>query len=269
MVESLPAELAEGLQATADRRDPFGEPLHFFIETTSTNDVAALLAERGEPEGTTVVALAQTAGRGRFGRNWFSPPGAGLYASVVCRARTAAPFLTLAGGVAVAEGIVRATGLPVQIKWPNDIVVASDAGRAPRRKLAGVLAEASTGPAGLQHVVLGFGINLRTAAYPAALVDRASSVETELGRVPDAGAVLGETLAALASAYADLVAGRAGNVLARWRALAPSVRGTVVEWDTTEGPVSGTSAGIDEHGALLVNVSGRIERVISGELRWR
>src|SRR5207253_921772 len=124
--------------------------------------------EDGAPDGTAVVASSQTAGRGRFGRQWYSPPGAGLYVSIVCRNAAAAPLLTLAGGVAVADGIRAATGLPVCIKWPNDVVVESGS-PARRRKLAGILAEASSGADGVQHVILGFGINLRSAAYPQAL----------------------------------------------------------------------------------------------------
>src|SRR5687768_9924953 len=111
---------------------PVGTPVHFFDEIPSTNDEAARRADLGAPEGTTIVALAQTAGRGRFGRTWFSPAGAGLYVSIVVRDRRAAPFLSLAGGVAVADGIRVATGLPVELKWPNDVVI--DDGRGTRRK---------------------------------------------------------------------------------------------------------------------------------------
>jgi BirA family transcriptional regulator, biotin operon repressor / biotin---[acetyl-CoA-carboxylase] ligase len=268
MAEPLPADLAAALRATASRRRTFGEPIVFFAETGSTNDVAAKLAERGATEGTTVVALSQTAGRGRFGREWFSPPGAGVYVSVICRNRQAAPYLTLAGGVAVADGIRRATGLPVQIKWPNDIVVADAGMRGRRRKLAGILAEASSGPDGVQHIVLGFGINLRPAGYPPAIADRASSIESELGRPADAGPVLAETLVALAEMMEPLAAGRPQPVLDRWRALAPSARGTAVAWETPSGSVAGVSAGIADDGALLVRVGDRVERVISGELRW-
>jgi BirA family biotin operon repressor/biotin-[acetyl-CoA-carboxylase] ligase len=267
MSDPLPEDLAAALRATASRRGVFGDPIHFFSETASTNDVAARLAEQGAREGTTVVASAQSSGRGRFGRVWFSPPGAGLYVSVLCRNPTAAPLLTLAGGVAVADGIRIATGLPVQIKWPNDIVIPGDA-RARRRKLAGILAEASSGTDGLQYVVLGYGINLRSAAYPAAIADRATSIETELGRAPDAGAVLAETLAALAAVFDRLVGGHAADVLARWRALAPSSRGSPVEWETNGQTIAGTSAGIAEDGALLVRVGDRVERIISGEVRW-
>lgn len=268
MSERLPDDLAAALRATAVRRGRFGDPVVFFTEVGSTNDVAATLAEHGAAEGTCVVALCQTAGRGRFGRAWFSPPGAGWYASVICRNQAAAPYLTLAGGVAVAEGIRRATGLPVHIKWPNDVVVADRTAPGRWRKLAGILAEASTGADDLQHVVLGLGINLRPASYPAGIADRASSIETELGRAADGGSVLAETLAAFAELMEPLAAGAPQAVLDRWRALAPSARGTAVAWDTAGGPQAGVSDGIAEDGALLVRIGDRTERVISGELRW-
>ena len=267
MPDPLPSDMAAALRASATRRGCFGDPVYFFSETGSTNDVAAGLAELGAAEGTTVVALAQTNGRGRLGRTWFSPAGAGLYVSVICRNAAAAPLLTLAGGVAVADGIQAATGLPVQIKWPNDILTGGVP--APRaRKLAGILAEASSGADGLQHVVLGFGINVHSVPYPPDLSARATSIETELGRPPDAAAVLSETLAAMAPLFERLSMGDAGPVLARWRRLAASSRGAAVEWDTAAGTLRGTSEGIADDGALLVRVGERAERVISGELRW-
>ena len=185
--EALPEEIASELRRTAAGARPLGRARALlFHEIGSTNDEAARLAELGAAEGTTVIASAQTAGRGRFGRTWFSPPGAGLYVSVdLPRPSGRAAIVSLAGGVAVAEGIRAATGLPVEIKWPNDIVV--DAGLGRRRKLAGILAEASTTPDGLQYIVLGFGINLRPAAYPPDIADRATSLESELGRAVDPG----------------------------------------------------------------------------------
>jgi BirA family biotin operon repressor/biotin-[acetyl-CoA-carboxylase] ligase len=267
MSDPVPDDLARALAGSAARRGCFGNPLYFLTETGSTNDVAQLLAEHGAPEGATVVASAQTAGRGRFGRTWFSPPGAGLYVSVVCRNPVAAPLLTLAGGVAVADGIRAATSLPVEIKWPNDIVVADRAAGRPR-KLAGILAEGSTSADGLQYVILGFGINLRPAAYPPDLADRASSVETELGRAADSGLVLAETLSVLAASFERLRFGDAHPVLDRWRALAPSSRGSRVEWEASGVTRAGTSEGIADDGALLVRVGDCVERIISGELRW-
>lgn len=264
MPETLPAEFETALQLTADRRGQFGERIFYNSEIGSTNDEAARLAEHGAPQGTTVVASAQHAGRGRFGRAWFSPAGAGLYVSVIVRNRQAAPLLTLAGGVAVAEGILAATGLPTEIKWPNDVVV--HAGR--RRKLAGVLAEGSTTADGLQYVILGFGINLRPAAYPPEIADRATSLETELGRPVDAGLVLAETLAALAKWVALLATNHTPALLARWRELSPLARGASVEWETPDGVRSGRTMGIDDAGALLVRSNDRTERIISGVVHW-
>src|SRR5215510_15664899 len=182
MSDPIPSEFVEALEATRDVRGVFGARLRYFTEAGSTNDLASAAAEPGEPEGTTFVAGAQTAGRGRRGRDWFSPPGSGLYLSTIVRRASIAPWLTLAGGVAVAEGIRTASGLPVQIKWPNDIVSVSGAGFRARRKIAGLLAEASSGPDGLPHVVLGIGINIGPASFPPALSDRAGSIESELGR---------------------------------------------------------------------------------------
>jgi BirA family biotin operon repressor/biotin-[acetyl-CoA-carboxylase] ligase len=264
--DSIPDDFDAALRSTAERRGAFGTPTHYFAELPSTNDLAAGLAERGANEGTVVMAAAQTAGRGRFGRDWFSPPGAGLYFSIVCRNAPAAPYLTLAGGVAVAEGIRAAAALPVEIKWPNDIVV--DAGRGRRRKLAGILAEGSTTGHGLQHVILGIGINLNAAAYPPEIAGRATSIETELGRPPDAAAVFAETLASLAATVASLARGGVADMLTRWRQLAPSAVGATVEWDSPSGPRSGRTLGIDDDGALLVRVDGGVERIIAGELRW-
>jgi BirA family transcriptional regulator, biotin operon repressor / biotin---[acetyl-CoA-carboxylase] ligase len=257
------------MAAVASRCGTLGATVYYFTETGSTNDVASELAERGAASGTLVVAASQTAGRGRLGRQWHSPPGAGLYVSLVIRSPRAAPYLTLAGGVAVAQGITAATGLPVQIKWPNDVIV-PDAARPSRpRKLAGILAEATSGAEGLLAVVLGFGINLRTAAYPPALRDRATSIESELGRPVDAGSVLGETLAALNRLLRSLDDGESGRVLTAWRALAPSAIGTTVEYGTSSGRVVGVAAGIDDSGALLVRSGGRLERVIAGEVDWK
>ena len=265
MVANLPDGFAAALAVTAAERGVFGARLTYAAEVGSTNDLAAAAAERGEPEGTTFVAGSQTAGRGRLGREWFSPPGAGLYVSTIVRRASLAPWITLAGGVAVAEGITRATALPVQIKWPNDIVAVGGAGFRSRRKIAGILAEASTGPEGVQHIVLGMGINVRPAAYPPELADRASSIETELGRPIDPGAVLARVLVALNLTLGELWTAGAPPVVARWLALSPSAYDAPIEWDGE----SGVTAGLAEDGALLARSADGLHRIISGEVRWK
>jgi BirA family biotin operon repressor/biotin-[acetyl-CoA-carboxylase] ligase len=241
----------------------------FFPTLASTNDVALerssrAFAARRDAEGLVIVADEQTAGRGRRGHTWFSPPGSGLYVSVVlapARAQVeparAALLLTLAAGVAIVEGIAAASGLRADLKWPNDLQVS-------RRKLAGILAEGAAG----NMVVLGYGINIAPAAFPPELRDRATSLESELARRIDRGHLLVETLAALSRRYEDLLAGRFDVILDAWRALAPSAAGARVTWRTGAGLLSGVTAGIDDHGALLVRVDGRIERIVAGEVAW-
>jgi BirA family biotin operon repressor/biotin-[acetyl-CoA-carboxylase] ligase len=266
--DPLPPDLDAALRASAPACGIFGTRVIYVHETGSTNDVAARAADRGEPDGTLVIAAAQTAGRGRLGRTWFSPPGAGLYVSTILRDADVARWLTLAGGVAVASGIRQATGLPVQLKWPNDVVAVTGGAFAARRKVAGILAEASSGAEGLQYVVLGFGINVRAGAFPPELGDRATALELELGRPVDAARVLVDVLASLDRAVRDLRRGAAADVLARWRALAPASVGAPVEWDTSAGVRRGTTAGLDADGALLVRDGAGVERIISGEVRW-
>jgi BirA family biotin operon repressor/biotin-[acetyl-CoA-carboxylase] ligase len=264
----LPEEFANALAAVAPRLGRLGSRIVYFTTIGSTNDVAATLAPGPSSEGTVVFADAQTAGRGRRGRDWFSPPASGLYVSVVLspdraphesRGR-ATRLVTLAAGVALAEAIDTITGLPVDVKWPNDLYIA-------RRKLAGVLAEAvGNGPA--DRIVLGYGINVGPMSYPPELRDRATSLETELGRPVDRAQLLAVSLAALGRRYDDLFAGRFDAILDAWRARSPGSRGAIVRWMTTAGTASGVTAGIDGEGALLVRVGDRLERIVAGEVIW-
>jgi BirA family biotin operon repressor/biotin-[acetyl-CoA-carboxylase] ligase len=267
----LPADLADGLERARAALGGLEAPAFFFPSIGSTNDEAARLAEAGAPDGTVVVADQQSAGRGRSGRSWFSPPGAGLYVSVVFRtggdppAGTASPalpaVLTLVAGVALAEAVRETTGLPVAIKWPNDLVHAG-------RKVAGILAEGSAQGAILETVILGFGINVRSVAFPREVALRASSIETELGRPVERGALFGESLVKLIRGRRALARGEVEPLLTRWRDLSPSATGARVDWRSPRGLRRGWTAGLDEDGALLVNIGGRVERVLSGEVIW-
>ena len=233
--------------------------VHWLEAAGSTNDVAARLADLGADEGTVVVAEMQTAGRGRHGRTWYSPPGAGLYVSIVLKPARPSSLITLASGVAVAEGIRAATALPVEIKWPNDIVFE-------RRKLGGILTE-STGAS--TQVVVGFGVNLRPAAYPPEIAARVTSIEAETGRPAERALVLAEILVAFSGRYADLQAGKFDVILSAWRGLAPTFISAPVEWDSPGGAMRGRVLGVDSDGALLVEIADKVERIVAGEVRWR
>jgi BirA family transcriptional regulator, biotin operon repressor / biotin---[acetyl-CoA-carboxylase] ligase len=282
-----PADLVAALERARPRLGRLASRLVYFETIGSTNDEAATRSASTQPpapgreppasssqppapspaEGLVVIADQQTAGRGRRGHTWFSPPGSGLYVSVVLApARSpdsarATMLLTLAAGVALAEGIEAATGLNVDLKWPNDLQVS-------RRKIGGILAESCGAADPLSTIVVGYGINVRATAFPPELRDRATSLESELGRDVDRHHLLAETLAALARRSDDLLAARFDAILDAWRRLAPGASGAPVTWTTTAGTASGITAGIDAMGALLVRVDDRVERIVSGEITW-
>ena len=274
------------MAARADALGPFARHSQYYRCITSTNDVAARLADAGAAEGTWVVADEQTAGRGRRGRTWVSPPGAGLYLSVIFRPSSGAcvgacgcgrddritSLLTLMAGVAAAQGVRAATGLAPGLKWPNDLVIeppGERSGFSRFRKLAGILAEGSASGGELQSVVIGIGINLTSAAYPPDVEARATSIEGELGRPVDRAAVLVEVLAALAAWRRALNDGRQRELLDTWRTLGPSSRGRRIRWmRTPDRAIAGITQGIDDTGALLVKTDAGVERIIAGDVQW-
>lgn len=276
--EPLPDDLAGALTAARAELDHIGSPVVYLPSTPSTNDVAAQLAEAGGADGTTVVADAQTSGRGRLGRTWFSPAGAGLYVSVIIRpgapggpqgaresrtdARVPPPSrLTLLAGVSLGEAVRSSTGLPAEIKWPNDLVFCG-------KKLAGILAEGALQQGVLEYVILGIGINVRAVSYPPDIAHRASSLEAELGRPVDRGLLLATLLVNLGRARRALREDAVHSWFDRWRALSPSAAGALVEWRAPDGVRRGRTAGLDHDGALLVRSDRGVERVSSGEIIW-
>ena len=253
----LPEEFASALTLARERLGVFAHRVLWYHEIGSTNDAANTLAEHGADEGLVVLADRQTAGRGRLGRSWASPPGAGVYVSIVLRpSPSVARLLTIAAGVAVADGIAAATGLSAHVKWPNDVHVGG-------RKLAGILAEGAA-----RHVVLGIGINVQPAAYPDDVAVRATSIESELGRQVDRGLVLVECLVALAARYRELQAGGGRVVVDAWRARAAPMLGRRVEWESAGERQSGLAENIDDDGALVVKVGTGTLKIRSGEVRW-
>ncbi len=133
-----------------------GRPLEVLGEIGSTNDRIMAAGRDGAPEGLAVIADRQTAGRGRLGRSWASPPGVGLYTSILLRPKLPAgqvPLLTLVSGLAVAEAIENVTGLAPRLKWPNDLLVNE-------KKVGGILTETASVESRVSYVAVGIGINV-------------------------------------------------------------------------------------------------------------
>jgi BirA family biotin operon repressor/biotin-[acetyl-CoA-carboxylase] ligase len=263
----LPPEVAAAVNGAIARGLPLRLDVRWYASVTSTMDVASDAVQSGAAEGLVVLADEQTAGRGRRGRTWSSPPGGGLYLSIVlrppddARGSIVVATITLAAGVAVREAILHATGLAADLKWPNDLLVG-------RRKVAGILAEGAAIGSALQTVVLGIGINVQSAAHPDEIVSRATSLESELGRPVERMRLLEELLVAVAARYDDLRRGEVDGILRAWRAAAPFAHGAAVEWDAPDGVRRGVTAGVDDAGALLVRTRAGVDRLVAGEVRW-
>lgn len=266
MGEQLPADLAEALSQAGSRLGG-RVVLRHFADVDSTNEIALKLASTGAPEGTVVLADSQHAGRGRRGRVWFSPPGAGLYVSCVVRGAglpSTLGVVTLAAGVAAARAVARIAALPVELKWPNDLVI----GR-PWRKLGGILCESIAVGASLDAVVVGIGINLREAAYPGELAGVATSIEVELGRPIERAPLAIECVAQLFECVDRLRSGQAQAVLTEWRRLGRAgLENAAVRWHDQDGERRGRARDIAEDGALIVDAAGVAERIVAGEVTW-
>jgi len=232
--------------------------------TDSTNRVAMEMAERGAPHGTVVVADAQTAGRGRRGRSWVSPPGKNLYVSLLLRPpvpTVEAPRLSLVAGVALADAI-EAMGVPASLKWPNDLYLGE-------RKAAGILAEMASDPDGVRHVVIGVGlnVNMEAADFPQELRGRATSLQIAAGRAYHRVDVLARWLDAFGARYAEFTGGGFSSIRDGWYRR-DFLRGRRVLLRRQGGEGWGTADGLDAAGALRFLPDGgpAIESVHSGEI---
>ena len=254
-------EVREKLNATR-----IGRQLVCLPETTSTNADAFHLAEAGAGEGTTVIADAQSGGKGRRGRAWSSPAGVNLYCSVVLRPAIMpyeAPQLTFLSAVAVARAIEQATALEPEIKWPNDVLISG-------RKVAGLLNEMSAETDRVNFVILGIGVNLNMtlAQFPADVRAPATSLLLEQGLPVNRAQFAARMLGELDRLYTDFLHHGFGPVRDEWQQRCNANGREVVVSEAGVETVRGMFHGIDGDGALLLRFpDGMVDRILSGDVR--
>ena len=238
-----------------------GKRLVFFQEVSSTMDEAARLAREGAADGTVVVAETQTAGRGRFGRNWVSP-GGNIYMSVVFRpSLDALPFLSLLAGVATVQTIRKTTGLSPKIKWPNDVMLDG-------KKVSGNLVESVMVGEAVCYAVLGIGLNV--ALDPSQSEETAgiaTSLEAAMGKPLMREEILRQLLQDLDSLYLKLCQGQ--TPLEPWRAMLETL-GQRVQVTWRNDTYSGLAEGIDPLGNLQLRLEdGRLLTMTAGDVTLR
>ncbi len=263
MTEDAPRQTLtiDGLRTAA--ADLPWQPILVVGSTGSTNADALSRAESGAPEGLVIAADEQTAGRGRLGRQWVSPPGASVSVSVLLRPPLQPEqlgWLPLLTGLAVAAGVRESSGTDTVLKWPNDVLVTG--GRA--GKIAGILLERSGTAA-----VIGFGINTAMTAQELPVAE-ASSIVLAGGAAPDPDRLVASCLGQLQRRYAQLVASGGDPVRSglaqEYRAACGTVGREVVVALPSGEELRGVADRVDDLGRLCVLVEGQLHPVAAGDV---
>ncbi|MGD0625300.1 MAG: biotin--[acetyl-CoA-carboxylase] ligase [Thermodesulfobacteriota bacterium] len=245
-----------------------GREILFFPDVDSTNQKARDHSLKGAGEGLVILADSQSKGKGRLGRQWQSPPGVNLYASIILRPPVppaGAQQITLLAGVAGANALARATGLDARIKWPNDIFVHG-------KKVAGILSEMEAEGPRTRFIILGVGVNVnwQKEDIPPDLREMATSLGAEAGREFSRAKVAAEVFEELEKEYALFLKERFSSRLRdEWNRLSWVNQ----KWATLtvmDKKYEGQVLGLDTDGALLlVNQEGKIQRFIAGDVSLR
>jgi BirA family biotin operon repressor/biotin-[acetyl-CoA-carboxylase] ligase len=235
-----------------------GAIVHFFSSCPSTNDLAKRLAREGSAEGTVVVAEEQTEGKGTKGRSWHSPPGQGLYASVILRPRQSdLSLLPLAAGVGCVEAVRDSLGLETGLEWPNDIVWNG-------RKLGGILCETDYLGNAVSHSILGIGLNIgqKKKDFPASLRSTATSLRLALGREVERSALETALWSGLDRWYTAFTRGRREEIVRSYVSKLVFPVGAIIEVRNEKETYPGIFRGIDLRARLMLEKDGEV-RILS------
>jgi len=209
----------------------------------------------------------QTAGRGRGAHSWQSPPGSGLYVSIILRPKIAPAdvlWLSLAAGLAVREAVRRVATLDADLRWPNDLLIGP-------KKFCGILTELNAEVTRVRHLVVGIGINVHQEHFPEELNSQATSLYLKTGRHWPRQEILVVLLKefhreALALESLGNLASATQSILSRLEQSSTWIRGRRVQVDEA-GVYSGVTAGLDSRGFLLVETAQGLRTVLSGGVR--
>lgn len=230
-----------------------GWDIRYFERVDSTNTALLEAGRQSAPEGLVYIADEQTAGRGRLDRRWGAPPGTCLLLSLLFRPPEPftyhAPRLTMLCGMAMADVISVVTGIAVQLKWPNDLIVTRG---GLWRKVAGMLSEIGSGANTWPFLVVGIGLNVNVSAELLPdLAPNATSLLVEGGRPVERVALLDAFLDRVEAYRVAMQAGT--DVLDQWRQRLAWM-GCEVHVHTPTGSVTGIAEGVDETGALWLRL---------------
>lgn len=231
-----------------------GRRIEWHEEIDTTMREAARLASEGAPTGTVVGAELQLTGQGRQGRNWHSPHGEGLYFTQILRIDLPPqrlPVVTLALGVAVADVIKMLTGLALDLRWPNDVMLNE-------RKVCGILTQLHNGA-----ILAGVGLNVNQTEFPDSLSEIATSLWIETGDTFRREALLAAVVTSIESNAKILATGGAVPVLTLFSAASTYTDGKRVEVDMPSGVVYGTTAGLTSDGFLRLRLDEGGEVIVT------
>ena len=241
-----------------------GHELFFFDSVSSTNTVAMEGASRGCPDGTVMIADTQTAGKGRLGRSWSSPPGKNLYVSIILRPEISprdATALTLLSAVACASAIRRSTPVSISIKWPNDLM-------AGQRKLGGILTEIKADIDRITYAVVGIGINVNLPSedMPYEIKAIATSVMLETGESCSRTDLAAALIAEFDRWYGLLLTEGTAVIIDAWIGMSSTI-GRQVLVAAANQSFEGVAEGVDDEGILIVKLAdGTYRKVSAGDV---
>lgn len=240
--------------------DLIGRKLFVFESIDSTNACAKTLAEAGSEEGTVVAADFQTSGRGRLGRAWLAEPNTNLLFSVLLRPpsqKHAAGLLTFYAAVSVARAVESATGLSVECKWPNDLLLS-------RKKFCGILLENSLEKDRLAYAVIGIGVNVNQRSFDRFL-SSATSLSNELGKAVDRADLFKRILLELDAQYKSICAGQSERILSEWNSRC-RMYGQEITVSQHNETISGTAVGLSDEGGLILRTPAGNKTIFAGDV---